>query len=185
MQRTFSIRQYQPADHDRVVELFVQGMREYVDIMPAPRRESFTPLLDKYIEDSIADDLANVDKVYFNRTEGPKGNFWVITEQTDGGEVVQGMVGLEYKSDQDAELRRMSISKDARRQGLAKRLLDHLVAHAREQGFEKVVLTTGQHMPQANTMYSVYGFKKVKEDPIVVWYEYVIPKLSQIGRAHV
>jgi hypothetical protein len=40
--------------------------------------------LDKYIEDSIADDLANVDKVYFNRTEGPKGNFWVITEQTEG-----------------------------------------------------------------------------------------------------
>ena len=40
--------------------------------------------LDKYIEDSIADDLADVGKVYFNRTEGPKGNFWVIAEQTEG-----------------------------------------------------------------------------------------------------
>jgi hypothetical protein len=27
MQRTFSIRQYQPADHDRVVELFVQVLK--------------------------------------------------------------------------------------------------------------------------------------------------------------
>jgi ribosomal protein S18 acetylase RimI-like enzyme len=69
-----------------------------------------------------------------------------------------------------------SVDKHTYEQGLAKRLLDHLVEHARQEGFEKVVLTTGQHMPQANTMYHSYGFTKVKEDPIVVWYEYVLPK---------
>jgi len=53
-------------------------------------------------------------------------------------------------------------------------LLDALVEFAREQGFEKVVLSTGQHMPQANTMYVGYGFKKVKEDPITITYEYLL-----------
>jgi hypothetical protein len=50
------------------------------------------------------------------------------------------------------------------------------VAFAREQGYAKVILSTGQHMPQANTMYSHYGFKRVREDPIAVHYEYIIPK---------
>lgn len=54
-------------------------------------------------------------------------------------------------------------------------LLDHLVAFARAEGFKKVILGTGQHMPQANTMYSGYGFKRCKEDPIAVFYEYILP----------
>jgi hypothetical protein len=40
--------------------------------------------LNQYIEDSLVEDLAHVDEVYFGRKEAPKGNFWVITEATQG-----------------------------------------------------------------------------------------------------
>jgi len=174
-ERNFSIRTYRASDHACVRQLFTEGMLEYLEFMPDSRRRTFEPLLNDYVKDSLADDLSRIEEVYMSRQEHPKGNFWVVVEETsDGREVVQGMVGLEYKSPEESELRRMSVAKDARRMKLGWRLLNCLIEFARNQGFKRVVLSTGQHMPQANTMYVGYGFKRVKEDLIAVTYEYLL-----------
>ncbi len=50
---------------------------------------------------------------------------------------VCGMVGLEYKSDQEAELRRMFVDPRCRSRGVGKLLIDTALSHARSEGFRK------------------------------------------------
>jgi len=111
-------------------------------------------------------------------------------------EVVQGMVGLEYKNNDEAELRRMSVSRDSRRQanicisitciscmhnssnvvwqGIGRMLIDNLIGYAKQQGYKKVLLSTGKHMPLSNALYSSYGFRRVNEDSEGFFYEYAL-----------
>jgi hypothetical protein len=63
----------------------------------------------------VKGDLSNIETIYLNRVEAPRGNFWVAVEETDGKEVMKGIVGLEYKTNYEAELRRLSVANDLRR----------------------------------------------------------------------
>jgi ribosomal protein S18 acetylase RimI-like enzyme len=69
-----------------------------------------------------------------------------------------GMVGLEYKSDEVAELRRMSVSKNARRCGVATILTRHLLEFAKAEGYRKVVLSTLNVHVGACKLYEKMGF---------------------------
>ena len=78
-----------------------------------------------------------------------------------GGNVV-GMVGLVHNESHKpgvAELQRMSVSPVCRRMGIARKLLDELLQHAKKQGFEKIVLTTTSAQTPAIRLYKKYGFK--------------------------
>ncbi|KAF9290667.1 hypothetical protein BGZ68_006382 [Mortierella alpina] len=62
----------------------------------------------------------------------------------------------------DAELRRLSVHPDYRRLGISKILVEKLIAHAREQGFKRVILSTTMVQKEALVGYIRRGFEKEK-----------------------
>ncbi|CAO3568410.1 unnamed protein product [Mortierella alpina] len=60
----------------------------------------------------------------------------------------------------DAELRRLSVHSDYRRLGISKILVEKLIEYAREQGFERVILSTTMVQKEALAGYIRRGFEK-------------------------
>ena len=109
----------------------------------------------KFINSCLASDLKDIDKTYMSTDEC---HMWVAEWS---GNVV-GMVGLVHNESHKpgvAELQRMSVSPVCRRMGIARKLLDELLQHAKKQGFEKIVLTTTSAQTPAIRLYKKYGFK--------------------------
>ena len=114
-----------------------------------------------YIDKSVNDDLTHIQDIYFCRTTSPVGGFWVA--HFKGEEKLLGMVGLEYKTESECELRRMSVHKDARQLGVGSRLLCHLLQHAAQEGFQKCILSTLTRMMPGRRLYEKHGFEEFKQ----------------------
>jgi putative acetyltransferase len=76
-----------------------------------------------------------------------------------------------------AEIKRMYVRPAFRGQGLGRRMLDHLVAHARRHGLAVIRLETGIHQREAIALYEGYGFRRIPpfgpywDDPVSRCYE--------------
>ena len=115
----------------------------------------------KFINSCLATDLKDIDKTYMTN-DGC--HMWVAEWN---GKVV-GMVGLVHNDSHKpgvAELQRMSVSIACRRMGIAGKLLDELLKHAKDQQIEKLVLTTSSAHTPAIRLYKKYGFKLVAVFP--------------------
>ena len=66
-------------------------------------------------------------------------------------------------SDGVAEIKRMYVVPDARRQGLGRRLLEELEEKARELGYARIRLDTGARQPHAQAMYERAGYHPIDE----------------------
>ncbi|XP_020615045.1 probable N-acetyltransferase CML1 [Orbicella faveolata] len=109
----------------------------------------------KFINSCLETDLGNIEKSYMSSD----GSRMLIAEWN--GKVV-GMVGLVHNKSHKprvAELQRMSVSPGCRRMGIARKLLDELLKHAKDQQFETVELTTTSAQTPAIRLYKKYGFK--------------------------
>ena len=116
----------------------------------------------KFINSCLATDLKDIVKTYMSRNDGSR--MWVAEWN---GKVV-GMVGLihnEIHKPGVAELQRMSVSPACRRMGIARKLLDELLRHAKDQRFETLVLTTTSAQTPAILLYKKFGFKLVAVFP--------------------
>jgi len=65
-------------------------------------------------------------------------------------------------SPRPAEVKRMYVVPDARRQGLARLMLAHLEATARTAGAEVMVMETGTAQPEAMALYRAAGYEPVE-----------------------
>ena len=111
----------------------------------------------KFINDCLKTDLLDIDKSYMSS----KGSHMWVAEWN--GKIV-GMVGIIHNETHKpgvAELQRMSVSTSCRKMGIARKLLDQLIKHAREEGLEKIVLKTTSAQGPAIGLYKKYGFKHV------------------------
>lgn len=106
----------------------------------------------KFINSCLATDLKDIEKTYMC-DDGC--HMWVAEWN---GKVV-GMVGLIRNKPGVAELQRMSVSPLCRRMGIARKLMDELLEHARAQRYEKLVLSTTSAQTPAIRLYKKYGFK--------------------------
>ena len=84
---------------------------------------------------------------------------WVAVESN--GKVV-GTIGVKRISDQTAELVRLSVSKDVRRQGIGSRLIGYVVNYCKSQGYKKLELNTLDDFHEAKLLYQREGFHFVK-----------------------
>ncbi|TYZ59232.1 hypothetical protein PybrP1_010852 [[Pythium] brassicae (nom. inval.)] len=161
------IRQYQLSDQQQVEALFESGMIYYADLY-ADTIPGIHNMWRSYVQESIDDDLSKIEQVYLT----PGGNFWVATvtgaANGDGKEKVVGMVALEKKADGQGELRRMSVSSEYRRFGLGRRLVAHLEAWAKENGYTKVRLSTGAIMKNAVKFYPSIGYELIRTEIVNV-----------------
>jgi putative acetyltransferase len=104
------------------------------------------------VEASGADaDLAEVPKSYQSRG----GSFRVVED--DAGAVV-GCGGLYPLAGKTAELRKMYFRPSIRGRGFGRRLLEDLIAEARQREFDRIELETASHLETAIALYQRAGF---------------------------
>jgi GNAT superfamily N-acetyltransferase len=89
------------------------------------------------------------------------GGFWVARE----GDVVVGTLGLLDSGDGGAVLRKMFVRRDRRgkERGIAARLWEALLGHARARGMRRILLGTRPEMHAAHRFYEARGFARVAE----------------------
>ena len=68
---------------------------------------------------------------------------------------------LRRLDEQTAEVKRMYVAPEARRQGVARAVLAYLEEHARATGVTRLVLETGNEQPEALAFYSAAGYRPV------------------------
>jgi ribosomal protein S18 acetylase RimI-like enzyme len=68
-----------------------------------------------------------------------------------------------------AEIKRMYVVPAARRTGLARRMLEHLEATARQAGADLMVLETGIEQPEAIALYRSAGYEPVTKFGHYAW----------------
>lgn len=87
-----------------------------------------------------------------------------------------------------AEIKRMYVAPAARGRGLARAMLSHLEASAREHGAEVVVLETGLRQPEAMALYESSGYEPVppfgyyKDGPLSRCYAKLLPGPLPVSR---
>jgi GNAT superfamily N-acetyltransferase len=78
----------------------------------------------------------------------------------DDGRLVAGG-GVRELSPGVAEIKRMYVLPEARSRGLARRVLEELETAARELGYDRVRLDTGDPQPHARALYVSAGYREI------------------------
>ncbi len=160
-QPALNIRDFLPADLPQVQELFASGLIEFAgEIEQGVRR---------YVDQALKDDMADIPAHYQAHA---RGNFWVVESQ----DTVVGIVGIQpTENEEEAELRRMSVSSTVRRQGVGRRLLEITEDFCRDQGYRRIVLSTVDILQPALAMYQNNGYTMSKVEP------YGVPPHRQVS----
>lgn len=129
-----------------------------VTLLLAAGRQSVSYMFTKYIKTSLDRDLNHIRQTYL---EQPNACFWVAEVQ---GCVVGTVACLPAENVANyMELKRMSVRKSHRGQGIAKALCRIVAEFARERGCRGVVLHTSVVQTDAQKLYEHMGYMKVRE----------------------
>jgi GNAT superfamily N-acetyltransferase len=144
------IRAYEDADHAGVVDLFIRINRE---LAPPQMRERF----EQYIQTSIDGEMSRLNEVF---SEAKRNAFWVV----ETGDEIMGMFGIECRSNESTELRRMYLDRRHRGRGIAQRMLECAETRARDLGFAKLILSTAEVQEAAIAFYRKSGYSLVRTE---------------------
>jgi GNAT superfamily N-acetyltransferase len=89
------------------------------------------------------------------------GNFWLVVENDE----VIGTIGLMNYGNGRGYLKRMYVDERKREQGIGLRLLQTLLAFARERGYRELYLGTTEKMVAAVRFYKKHGFERLETPP--------------------
>jgi putative acetyltransferase len=146
---SLEIRRYRDGDAAGVHALFVRVNRL---IAPPHLAEAF----EGYIARSLAEEIDVIPAYYGAR----QGAFFVA----QAGATLIGMFGLEAAGEGAMELRRMYVDPDARRQGIARRMLAFAEDEARRLGAREMVLSTSEIQKEALALYRNAGYRETREE---------------------
>jgi GNAT superfamily N-acetyltransferase len=139
---TVEISRYEKRDQKGVIDL----------ILPIQREEFGLP-----ITAGDQPDLKNIPGFY----QTGSGDFWVARS---GGKVV-GSIGLKDIGHSQAALRKMFVAQEFRGRalGVSVRLLEVLLAQAREKGVTEIFLGTTETFLAAHRFYEKHGFVEIEK----------------------
>ena len=134
----------------------------------------------RYIQTCLHTDLDNMESTYLCQE---KSHMWVA----ELDKKIIGMVALVPLDDHEVSfgrrretvgrLRRMAVSPEFRRLGVARKLLNELLNYARKIGYEQVILLTTSAQQAALSFYPKHGFqlvtKKLANRALRGFYHYV------------
>ena len=146
-----TIRPFAEQDAAQVRELFITVNRL---LSPPHLRDAF----EAYIERELAEEIDGITAYYGERD----GGFWVAVK----GDKVVGTFGLERASDDAMELRRMYVDHSARRQGIARRMLQFAEDECRSRNVSRLQLSTAEIQQAALALYKKAGHRLVAEETV-------------------
>jgi len=146
-----TIRPFAEQDAAQVRELFITVNRL---LSPPHLRDAF----EAYIERALAEEIDRITAYYGERD----GGFWVAVK----GDKVVGTFGLERASDDAMELRRMYVDHSARRQGIARRMLQFAEDECRSRNVSRLQLSTAEIQQAALALYKKAGHRLVAEETV-------------------
>jgi len=82
-----------------------------------------------------------------------------LVASVDGA--LAGCGGVQRLDETTAEIRRVFVREAARRRGVARALVEGLLAVARELGYARVRLDTGDRLREARALFSALGFRDI------------------------
>ena len=152
MEAAIKIRPFNPDDAVSVRDLFIRVNRL---LAPPEMKQAF----ENYIVVSLKEEIDQISAYY-----GKKGGgFWVAV---DAGKIV-GMFGLEPSSADAMELRRMYVDPDARRRGIARKMLSFAEDECRRRNRPRLDLSTSELQGDAVLLYRNSGYQLVREEVAV------------------
>lgn len=128
--------------------------REYLALAVARHQEATGQVVDP--EEQLRQTVARIDECL-----GPDGRF--IVARTAQGTLI-GMVLLHRLANGKGEIKRLFVRPEARRMGLARRLMDRLEAEAQGMGLPALYLDTSSGLHEAIAFYTSLGFKDAPFD---------------------
>jgi GNAT superfamily N-acetyltransferase len=146
-----TIRSFAEQDAAQVRELFITVNRL---LSPPDLRDAF----EVYIERALAEEIDRISAYYDERD----GGFWVAVK----GDKVVGTFGLERASDDAMELRRMYVDPSARRQGIARRMLQFAEDECRNRNVPRLQLSTLEIQQAALALYRNAGYRLIREETV-------------------
>ena len=151
MDAEVTIRPFAEHDAAHVRELFITVNRL---LSPLHLRDAF----EAYIETALREEIDRIPDYYGERD----GGFWVAVR----GDKVVGTFGLERASDDAMELRRMYVDPSARRQGIARRMLQFAEDQCRRRNVLRLELSTAEIQQAALALYRNSGYRLVREETV-------------------
>ena len=139
------------------VSLRIAGEGDHVTV-----RELFQAGL---IEGQVPDndtgaDIENIVEAYFS-DEGQSA-LWVA----DYEDRIIGMVGVQKTSDHEAEIRRLRVREEFRRQGLGAKLMEQALSFCRHHGYLKIILDVRIERGPAIALFEKFGFQLARSRDI-------------------
>lgn len=131
--QAFSILSFQPEDQEEAKQLVLTGLAEHWGVL----------------DSSLNPDLNDISKSYAD------GLFLVARKE---GRIV-GTGALLQRSQDTAEIMRMSVTSSLRRSGLGSAILQRLCEYAKTKGIQKLVLETTSTWHEVIDFYLNYGFQ--------------------------
>ncbi|EGQ8130225.1 GNAT family N-acetyltransferase [Vibrio parahaemolyticus] len=129
-------------------------MRIEIDDLERPQ---VLALLEEYLQDMYATSPPeSVHALDVSKLKLPSITFWTGWD----GEQLLGCVAMSQLEDGHAELKSMRTTPSARKQGVASRLLNHVIEQAKHQGIQRLSLETGSmaFFEPAHRLYEKHGF---------------------------
>jgi GNAT superfamily N-acetyltransferase len=122
--------------------------------IPPDLRDAF----EAYIEHALTEEIDRIPAYYGERD----GGFWVAVR----GDKVVGTFGLERASVDAMELRRMYVDPSARRQGIARRMLQFAEDECRRRRIKRLELSTAEIQHAAIALYKNTGYRLVGDKTV-------------------
>ncbi len=134
------LRRYKPIDDNKISALYKNAMGSvgsYIDKLE--------------VTEELDQDLNDIQNTYIEN----KGEFIVAEEQNK----IIGMGALKRIDDTTAEIKRMCIEPLMQNQGIGGKILDKLIAQAKEYEYSRIILDVTETALPAQKLYESRGFK--------------------------
>ncbi|MDP5147230.1 GNAT family N-acetyltransferase [Shewanella sp. ULN5] len=116
-------------------------------------------LLNEHLEDMYATSPPeSVHALDLSKLRQPEITFWTVWDNDQ----LAGCGAIKQLSQTHAEIKSMRVAKAHRRKGVAAKLLQHMLAFAKANGYQKLSLETGtmDFFAPARQLYSRFGFQE-------------------------
>ena len=142
--REVSIRPFEARDQRAARQLILNGLGEHFG----------------FVDEALNPDVDDIIAHYISH-----GHVFLVAEV---GATLAGTGALKVE-DSEGQIVRASVAPQFRRQGIGRKLVEHLIDAAREKGLRRLIVETNHDWDDPIRLYQRCGFLEYDRDPESVW----------------